>query len=148
MYKVDVSKETIAQHDYKTAKVAGFKKLKELDLPDNFFGGRVHRIVVLKDSDKMLIIDELHNTIGVMEAEKKVDHIADAGKMVEAKIGGEIVEKLVEEVEQFREVTKMIEEVPFEEKKEMFACEKCGREFDSRLKLGTHKRFCKAGGDE
>ena len=131
MFKVDVSKETLAKHDYKTAKIAGFKKLIELGLPDNFFGGRVHRIVVLKDSDKMLIIDELHNTIGVMEGEKKVD----------AKVEVEVVEKLVEEIP-FEEIEKAMEE------KTMYPCEKCGREFDSRLKLGTHKRFCKAGGDE
>lgn len=135
MYKLEISKDIVSQYDYKTVKIAGFKKLRELGLPDNYFGGRVHRIVMLKDETNLLIIDDMHKVIGVMIPEV-VDHISDTGKMVDT-IGGEIVENLIKEIEEATE----------EITKTMFKCEKCEKEFDTRAKLGVHKRFCKVGGE-
>lgn len=122
MYKLKISKDDIKKYDYKTVKISGFKKLKEIGLPDNYFGGRVHRVVTLRDESNLLIIDELHRVIGVLEPEKKVEE----------------VKPVIEEVK--------IEVV--EEYKEIFPCDKCGKEFDTKLKVANHRRFCKVGGEE
>lgn len=153
MYQLKIDKESLKKYDYKTLQIAGFKKLKELNLPDNYFGGRVHRIVVLRNEENFLIIDELHNVIGMLIPEnKEVKEL----KVQEVVVREEVVvveEVVVEEQEaevvEVEEVQVVVDETP--KIKITYSCERCDREFDSALKLGAHKRFCKVekiGGEE
>lgn len=136
MYKLKIDKESLKKYDYKTVPIAGFKKLKELDLPDNYFGGRVHRIVVLKNESTMLITDEYHNIIGLLIPE----NVKEVVKVVETK--KEVVEVVKEVVE---------ETVEAEMEKIVYTCDGCKKEFDTAQKIGAHRRFCKGeqrGGEE
>lgn len=151
MYQLKIDKESLKKYDYKTLQIAGFKKLKELNLPDNYFGGRVHRIVVLRNEDNMLIIDDLHNVIGMLIPEKKeVKEVKIEEKTLETistKEKNELIQKNEEEVkEEENESVNETQKVKF-----TYSCDRCDREFDTALKLGAHKRFCKVektGGEE
>ena len=130
MYKLKIDKESLKKYDYKTVKIAGFKKLKELDLPDNYFGGRVHRIVVLKNESTMLITDEYHNIIGLLIPENVKEVV-------------EVIE-VVNEVAEVTEILEVTEQI-------VYTCDGCKKEFDTAQKIGAHRRFCKGeqkGGEE
>lgn len=155
MYQLKINKDALAKYDYKTVKIAGFKTLKELDLPDNYFGGRVHRIVVLVEEDNLLITDEYHNIIGMLipKVEETKVAVAETQEVVVVEtVVEEVVEEIIEEVvEEVVEETieEVIDETP--KVKITYSCDRCDREFDSALKLGAHKRFCKVekiGGEE
>lgn len=157
MYQLKIDKESLKKYDYKTLQIAGFKKLKELNLPDNYFGGRVHRIVVLRNEENMLITDELHNVIGILTPENKevkdVKELKTEIKKVEKEkvvvVEEVVVEEQEAEVVEVEEVQVVVDETP--KIKITYSCERCDREFDSALKLGAHKRFCKVektGGEE
>jgi hypothetical protein len=147
MYQLKINKDALAKYDYKTVKIAGFKSLKELDLPDNYFGGRVHRIVVLKEEDNLLITDEYHNIIGMLIPKVEEVKVA-AAETQEVEVVEEVVEEVDEEVVE-ETIEEVIDETP--KVKITYSCDRCDREFDSALKLGAHKRFCKVektGGEE
>jgi hypothetical protein len=155
MYQLKIDKESLKKYDYKTVQIAGFKKLKELNLPDNYFGGRVHRIVVLRNEDNMLITDEYHNIIGILIPEKKEVKEEKLEVKKEKKKSLQIVEEKTEEIEEeakeesSEESKDEIEESP--KVKFTYSCERCDKEFNTALKLGAHKRFCKVektGGEE
>lgn len=97
MYQLKIDKASLEKYDFKTMKILGFKTLQDLNLPDNYFGGRVSRIVSLQQDDNLIIVDEFNNVIGILTQEQKEKH----------------------------------------------SCDKCDKEFDTALKLGAHKRFCK-----
>lgn len=151
MYQLKINKDALAKYDYKTVKIAGFKSLKELDLPDNYFGGRVHRIVVLQEEDNLLITDEYHNIIGMLipkVEETKVAVEETQEVVVVEPVVEEVVEEIIEEVVE-ETIEEVIDETP--KVKITYSCDRCDREFDSALKLGAHKRFCKVektGGEE
>ena len=112
-FKLSIEKEVLKKHDYKVAKIAGFKTLTQLGLASGYLGGRIHRIAELKDNDVLLALDHLNNVIGVLEP---------LGK--KAVVKEEVEEIIKEEVEQIK-------------------CEKCGKEFKNNFGLQAHQRFCK-----
>lgn len=118
-FKLSIAKEDLKKYDYKTAKIKGFKTLSQLGLESNYLGGRIHRIVELKDKDVLLAVDHLNNVIGVMTPEKKV----------EAK----------KEVVCENNVCEVVNEEP----SNVVVCEACKKEFKSNTALSVHKRFCK-----
>jgi len=144
MYQLKIDKESLKKYDYGTVPIAGFKKLKELNLPDNYFGGRVHRIVVLKNESTMLITDEYHNIIGLLIPE----NVKEVVKAVETK--KEVVEVVKEVVKEV--IEEVVEEVvEAEVEKIVYTCDGCKKEFDTAQKIGAHRRFCKGeqkGGEE
>lgn len=151
MYQLKINKDALKKYDYKTVKIKGFKSLKELDLPDNYFGGRVHRIVVLQEEDNLLITDEYHNIIGMLipkVEEVKVSAVETQEVTAVETVLEEVVEEIIEEVVE-ETIEEVIDETP--KVKITYSCDRCDREFDSALKLGAHKRFCKVektGGEE
>mgnify|MGYP003343026338 CR=1 FL=1 len=155
MYQLKIDKESLKKYDYKTVQIAGFKKLKELNLPENYFGGRVHRIVVLRNEENMLITDEYHNIIGILIPEKKEVKEEKLEVKKEKKQLSVVFEEKTEEIEEevkeeiFETAKDEIEESP--NIKFTYSCDRCDREFNTALKLGAHKRFCKVektGGEE
>lgn len=118
-FKLSIEKEVLKKYDYKTAKIKGFKTLSQLGLESNYLGGRIHRIVELKDKDVLLAVDHINNVIGVLTPDKKVE----AKKEVECK------DNVCEVVE--------------EETSNVVVCESCKKEFKTNTALSVHKRFCK-----
>jgi len=114
-FKLSIEKEVTKKYDYKTAKIKGFKTLSQLGLESNYLGGRIHRIVELKDSDVLLAVDHLNNVIGVLTPEKKeVEYNIDNDPATE-----------------------------YDEPINIHVCDICNKEFKSLLGLNGHKRFCK-----
>jgi hypothetical protein len=113
----------LKKYDYKTAKIAGFKTLGQMELPNGYFGGRVHRIAELKNEDVYLILDHISNVIVVLHPVEK-----------------EVVENVNVETNE-DEVKKEANEV-VGEVKEVVTCDGCGREFKNAFALSGHKRFC------
>ena len=70
-FKLSIEKEVTKKYNYKTAKIKGFKTLSQLGLPSGYLGGRIHRIVELKDSDVFLALDHISNVIGVLKPIKE-----------------------------------------------------------------------------
>ena len=119
-FKLTIDREVLKEYDYKTAKIAGFKTLTQLGLPSGYFGGRIHRIAELKDSEVKLLLDHISNVIGILEPLKKQAVKKEVVK--EEVIENELVENSQEE---------------------LMACEFCNKEFKNKFGLQAHQRFCK-----
>lgn len=122
-FKLVINRTELKKYDYKTAKIAGFKTLGQMELPSGYFGGRVHRIAELKNEDVYLILDHISNVIGVLHP---------IVKEVVENVNGEINEDEIK-----KEANEVVGEV-----KEVVTCDGCGREFKNEFGLKAHKRFC------
>ncbi len=139
---------------FKGELVKKFMIQKRINLVDNPADGNLKSVFVLRPGEKKLIDERAKNSLAPRferKERKNLDGIVIASEgFMEFDLVEGSEKKGVEETESFQVSGNDIEyfndtqEATQEEVAEVFACDKCGKEFDGRRALNAHKLSCKA----
>jgi hypothetical protein len=64
-FLIDIRSDLLKSNDYRYAKIKGLIAPQNFGMDNNFFGGNVYTVAELKNKNYYLLVNRLHQTIGL-----------------------------------------------------------------------------------